>query len=69
MPPYSPDFNPIEPAFAALKADLPRAEARTEEALLPAIGAGLDAITPHDARASFAHRGYPLRDHSFWNRV
>jgi transposase len=69
LPPYSPDFSPIEPAFAALKVDLRRAEARTEAALLPAIGDGLDAITPAHARAFFAHCGYPLRDHSFRNRV
>src|SRR5262249_11444134 len=65
LPPYSPDFNPIEPAFAALKADLRRAEARTEATLLPAIGDGLAAITPADARGFFAHCGYPLPDHAF----
>jgi transposase len=69
LPPYSPDFNPIEPAFSALKADLRRAEARTREALLPAIAAGLEAITPADARGFFAHCGYPLRDHTFRNPV
>lgn len=69
LPPYSPDFNPSEPAFAALKADLRRAEARTEAAPLPAIGDGLPAVTPADARACFAHCGYPLPDHPFRNRV
>jgi transposase len=69
LPPYSPDFSPIEPAFAALKADLRRAEARTAPALEEAIGAGLAAVTPADARAFFAHCGYPLRDHPFRNRV
>jgi len=65
LPPDSPAFTPIEPAFAALKADLRRGEARSEAALLPAIGDGLAAITPAHARAFFAHCGDPLRDHSF----
>jgi transposase len=69
LPPYSPDFNPIEPAFAALKADLRQRAARTPEALEQAIGVGLDSITAHDARAFFAHCSYPLKDHSFRNRV
>jgi transposase len=69
LPPYSPDFNPIEPAFAALTTDLRRAAARPPAALERAIGDGLDAITPDHARAFFAHCGYPLRDHSFRNRV
>src|SRR5262249_61311379 len=50
LPPYSPDFSPIEPAFAALKADLRRAEARTEAALLPAIAAGAAALPPAPPR-------------------
>ncbi len=69
LPGYSPDFTPIEPAFAALKADLRRRAARTAAALERAIGDGLDAITPSDARGFFAHCRYPLRDHPFRNRV
>lgn len=65
LPPYSPDYNPIEPAFAKLKEHLRRHEARTAEALVSAIGAGLATITAADARACFAHCGYPLRDHGF----
>ncbi len=58
LPPYSPDLNPIEEAFAKLKALLRRAEARTREALLEAMGRALDAVTASDARGFFEHRGY-----------
>ena len=56
--PYSPDLNPIEEAFAKLKALLRRAEARTREALIEAIGQALEAVTASDARSFFEHRGY-----------
>ena len=58
LPPYSPDLNPIEEAFAKLKALLRRAGARTREALLEAMGRALDAVTASDARSFFEHRGY-----------
>jgi transposase len=58
LPPYSPDLNPIEEAFAKLKALLRKAEARTREALLEAIGRALDAVTASDAWGFFVHRGY-----------
>jgi transposase len=58
LPAYSPDFNPIELAFAKLKAELRRVAARTPEALVPAIGAALAAVTAADARAFFAHCGF-----------
>src|SRR5215203_5516311 len=58
LPPYSPDLNPIEEAFAKLKALLRKAEARTREALLGAMGRALDAVTASDARGFFEHRGY-----------
>lgn len=60
LPGYSPDFNPIELAFGKLKALLRQAGARTREALETAIAAALAAITPDDARAFFAHCGFPL---------
>ena len=60
LPPHSPDFTPIEPAFAKIKQALRRAGARTFEALVAAIGQALDAVTAADARAFFAHCGYPL---------
>jgi transposase len=58
LPPYSPDLNPIEEAFAKLKVLLRKAGARTREALLEAMGRALDAVTPSDARGFFEHRGY-----------
>jgi transposase len=58
LPPYSPDLNPIEEAFAKLKALLRKAQARTREALLEAMGQALDAVTASDARGFFEHRGY-----------
>jgi transposase len=58
LPPYSPDFNPIEEAFSKVKTALRRAAARTTEALETAIGAALDAITPADAAGWFGHCGY-----------
>jgi transposase len=62
LPAYSPDFNPIELAYAKLKQALRRAAARTYDALVEAIGAALATITETDARAFFAHCGFPLQD-------
>lgn len=58
LPPYSPDLNPIEEAFAKIKALLRKAAARTREALLEAMGRALDTVTASDARGFFEHRGY-----------
>jgi transposase len=58
LPPYSPDLNPIEEAFAKIKALLRRVEARTREALIEAMGWSLEAVTASDARGFFEHRGY-----------
>lgn len=58
LPPYSPDFNPIEQAFSKLKAHLRRANQRTVEGLWEAIGSGLDQITAQDARGWLQHCGY-----------
>jgi transposase len=58
LPPYSPDLNPIEQAFAKLKALLRRARARTREALIEAMGRALDAITGRDASGFLRHCGY-----------
>ena len=58
LPPYSPDFNPIEQAFSKLKALLRRAEARTREALIEAMGAALSAISAQDGPGFFGHCGY-----------
>jgi transposase InsO family protein len=58
LPPYSPDLNPIEEAFAKLKASLPKAGARTFEALVEAMGRALGEVTDRDASGFFRHRGY-----------
>lgn len=58
LPPYSPDYSPIELAFAQIKADLRRAAARTREALEQAITLALQQISAADARAFFEHCGY-----------
>jgi hypothetical protein len=60
LPSYSPDFNPIEQAFAKIKAHLRAAAARTFDDLVAAIGVALAAVTPTDARGFFAHCGYHL---------
>jgi transposase len=60
LPPYSPDFNPIEKAFAKLKALLRKAEARTREALWQTIGKLIDTITPSECQHYFDACGYPL---------
>ena len=58
LPPYSPDFNPIEEAFAKIKGLLRKAEARSREALLETIGAAISAVNDRDARGFFEHCGY-----------
>lgn len=62
LPPYSPDLNPIEQAFSKVKGLLRRAEARTRERLIGAMGRALDAVTARDARGFFAHCGYRTMD-------
>ncbi len=58
LPPYSPDFNPIEMAFSKLKALLRKAAARTVDALWSAIGRIVDLVTPAEAANFFAAAGY-----------
>ena len=58
LPAYSPDYNPIEEAFAKIKNLLRKAAARSKEALVEAIAAALSAITAEDARGFFEHTGY-----------
>jgi transposase len=59
LPPYSPDLNPMEEeAFAKIKALMRKAEARTREALLEAMGRALDAVRASDARGFLEHSGY-----------
>ena len=58
LPPYSPDFNPIENAFAKLKALLRKAAERTIDGLWNAIGETIDLFTPRECRNFFAAAGY-----------
>ena len=58
LPPYSPDFNPIENAFAKLKALLRKAAERTVEGLWTAIGRLVDVFTPTECANYFAAAGY-----------
>jgi transposase len=60
LPPYSPDFTPIEQAFSKIKAILRGLGARPKEALQEAVRLAIEAITRHDAAAWFAHAGYAL---------
>jgi transposase len=57
LPAYSPDFSPIENAFAKIKTILRRLRAQTVDALLEAIAHALDAITPWDAIGYFTNAG------------
>jgi transposase len=58
LPPYSPEFNPIEQVFAKLKALLRQAEARTVTALWECLGQLLDCFSPQECRNYFRHSGY-----------
>ena len=58
LPPYSPDFNPIEQAFSKVKALMRRAGARTRAALIEAMGQALSAVTAQDTCGFFDHCGY-----------
>jgi transposase len=66
LPSYSPDFNPIEEAFSKIKGLVRKAEARTKEALVEAIGSALSAVSSGDARAFFEHCGYRMSVQSLW---
>ena len=57
-PPYSPDLNPIERAFAKLKALLRKAGKRTVDGLWDFLGEALDAFSPQECRNYFRHDGY-----------
>ena len=58
LPPYSPDFNPIELAFSKLKTWLRTARTRTREAQESVIQTAMDWITGYDAKNWFDHCGY-----------
>ena len=58
LPPYSPDFNPIENAFSKLKALLRKAAARTRDHLRDAVAKAIDRFTPEECANYFAAAGY-----------
>ena len=58
LPPYSPDFNPIENAFSKLKALLRKAAERTVDALWDTIGALIPVFTATECANFFAAAGY-----------
>ena len=58
LPPYCPDFNPIEQAFAKLKALLRKAAIRSVDALWAAIGSFLERFAPGQCANYFNHSGY-----------
>jgi transposase len=58
LPPYSHDFNPIEPAWSLVKRHLRECAPRTRAALRRVARAGRYAVTSHHCRQFFAHAGY-----------
>lgn len=58
LPPYSPDFNPIEEAFSKIKNLVRKAGARVHEALVVALGEAICEVGEEDAKAFFEHCGY-----------
>jgi transposase len=58
LPPYSPDFNPIEMMWSKMKAYLRKVKARTSELLETAIAEALDQVTTSDIMGWFAENGY-----------
>ncbi len=71
LPPYSPDFNPIEYLFAKIKALLRREAARTIETLWAAFGRIIEIVTPTECHNMFAAAGLeqpPIRPDRWRNR-
>ena len=62
LPPYSPDFNPIEMVFSKVKQALRSMACRTREALWNAMQSVLDLVSPSDATNCFRHCGYTLQN-------
>jgi transposase len=64
LPPYSPDFNPIEQVFSKLKTMLRKLKARTMEDLWKNIGELCDIFTPKECENYFKNAGYPYMENS-----
>jgi len=60
LPPYSPDFNPIEMAFSKLKAFLKKTAARTKDDLWDAIAEAIETFSPTECENYFSAAGYDL---------
>jgi transposase len=60
LPPYSPDFNPIEQCWAQIKQHLRATQARTLPALEQGLTDALATVAPHNVQACFRHCGYGL---------
>jgi transposase len=60
LPPYSPDFSPIENLWAKVKAILRALAPRTADRLLQAVATAFDAISPADCRSFFSHAHYAI---------
>ena len=60
LPPYSPDFNPIEKCWSQVKQLLRAAKARSMSTLEQALTEALAAVTPQNVQACFRHCGYGL---------
>src|SRR5262249_6214166 len=59
LPPYSPDFTPVEACGSKIKTLVRRAEPRSEQDVIEAIGHAFANVTPADACAWFDYYGYP----------
>jgi transposase len=60
LPPYSPDFNPIENLWSKVKQGLKSREPRTARQLFTAAGAAFATVTSEDCRGFFLHAGYAI---------
>jgi transposase len=58
LPPYSPDFNPIENLWSKVKAGLKSRNPRNARQLFKAAGAAFDSLTPEDCQGCFSRAGY-----------
>jgi len=63
LPPYSPDYNPIEQTFAKIKAILRKYEERTLEGLWQRLGFLVDLFSPDECQHYIRHCGYALQEH------
>jgi transposase len=61
LPPYSPDFNPIENAISKIKAMLRKLAKRTVHDLFKGIGVAIKSVTANDAKAFIKHCGYATK--------